>query len=87
MFFSVFALRRLLFVLTFEIKQSADPKSGKARKPKHQNKFAFRHNKNSKLTKKILERPNQGLCLRCYDQIEWRKKYRKYKLLSAPGKW
>jgi Uncharacterized conserved protein (DUF2039) len=53
---------------------------------KHQNVHAFRHNKKSKMTAKILASPNQGLCQRCYEKIEWRKKYRKYKPLKVPGK-
>eukprot|EP01120_Amphizonella_sp_Union-15-10_P010205 TRINITY_DN405_c0_g1_i2.p1 TRINITY_DN405_c0_g1~~TRINITY_DN405_c0_g1_i2.p1 ORF type:complete len:123 (-),score=10.77 TRINITY_DN405_c0_g1_i2:179-547(-) len=48
----------------------------------HQNTYAFRHNPRSKKTKKILESPNEGLCVRCTEQIEWRKKYRKYKPLT-----
>lgn len=29
---------------------------------------------------------NVGVCKRCYEKIEWRKKYRKYKPRSQPGK-
>lgn len=58
----------------------------KGRKPAHQNEFAFVHNANSRLTKKILAMPNEGLCRRCHDKIEWRKKYRKYKPLKQPRK-
>ena len=58
----------------------------KSRPPAHQNKFAFTHNPKSKVTKKILELPNRGACQRCYDKIEWRKKYRKYKPLTQPTK-
>jgi hypothetical protein len=54
--------------------------------PKHQNQFSFRHNKNSSKTKKILEIPNYGLCHKCTEIIEWRKKYRKYKPLKGPKK-
>lgn len=61
--------------------------SKKGKKPKHQNSVAFKHNKGSKKTAKILSLPNQGLCKRCWDKIEWRKKYRKYKPLKAPTKW
>jgi len=60
--------------------------SDQHRRPAHQNSFGFRHNKNSKLTKKIASLPIVGLCQRCHDQIEWKKKYRKYKPLSAPSK-
>ncbi len=52
------------------------------RKPAHQNKFAFKHNPNSKKTKKILKITHNLLCKRCTEQIEWRKKYRKYKPLK-----
>lgn len=51
---------------------------------KHQNAFAFHHNKNSQKTRLILSLPNEGLCKRCHDIIEWKKQYRKYKPLSAP---
>jgi len=53
--------------------------------PKHQNKFAFKHNKNSKKTKQIQKIFHNGLCKRCHEKIEWRKKYRKYKPLTAPA--
>jgi len=43
------------------------------------NKFAFRHNKHSKKTEFIKAIPNVGLCSRCHEIVEWRKKYRKYK--------
>lgn len=55
--------------------------------PKHQNSFAFKHNPKSKKTLKILALPSEGLCRRCSEQIEWRKKYRKYKPLTKPGTW
>src|SRR4051794_39560715 len=55
--------------------------------PAHQNTFAFKHNKNSRKTAKILSLPNQGLCSKCHDIIEWKKKYRKYKPLTSARKW
>lgn len=58
----------------------------KGRHPAHQNAFAFQHNPKSKRTEKILSMPNRGLCQRCHDKIEWRKKYRKYKPLTQPSK-
>mmetsp|Transcript_47588 Transcript_47588/g.101119 ORF Transcript_47588/g.101119 Transcript_47588/m.101119 type:complete len:297 (+) Transcript_47588:108-998(+) len=61
-------------------------KKKKGRAPKHQNSFAFRHNPKSKKTEKILSSPIVGVCRRCQDKIEWRKKYRKYKPRSQPGK-
>mmetsp|Transcript_8869 Transcript_8869/g.12631 ORF Transcript_8869/g.12631 Transcript_8869/m.12631 type:complete len:285 (-) Transcript_8869:132-986(-) len=62
------------------------PKKPKGRKPAHQNAFGFKHNPKSKLTAKILESPNVGVCRRCHEKIEWRKKYRKYKPLTQPSK-
>ena len=61
-------------------------KKKKGRAPSHQNKFAFKHNPSSKKTEKILSMPNIHVCQRCYDKIEWRKKYRKYKPRTQPGK-
>ena len=55
--------------------------------PAHQNKYAFKHNKGSKLTEKILAIPNEGVCNRCAEIIEWKKKYRIYKPLTTPAKW
>ncbi|KAI3647106.1 hypothetical protein MP228_007327 [Amoeboaphelidium protococcarum] len=53
---------------------------------KYKNVTAFKHNKNSKLTKKILSMPVNGLCQRCFDIIQWRKTYRKYKPLTQAKK-
>ncbi|PVU93937.1 hypothetical protein BB561_002934 [Smittium simulii] len=50
---------------------------------KYQNTFAYTHNKGSKLSKKILSLPIDGLCAKCFDQITWRKTYRKYKPLTV----
>ena len=52
----------------------------------YQNKFTFRHNKNSKLTKVIQKVPLDHLCKRCLDKLEWRIDYRKYKPLSAAAR-
>jgi hypothetical protein len=60
-------------------------KKKKGHAPAHQNKFAFKHNPKSKLTDKILSSPNVHVCRRCYDKIEWRKQYRKYKPRTQPG--
>lgn len=57
------------------------PKKGA---PKHQNDFTYKHNKNSKLTTKIQSIPHTNLCKRCWDKIEWRKKFRKYKPITVP---
>jgi len=64
--------------------QKKNKKKGHA--PAHQNRFAFRHNPKSKKTDKILSSPNVGVCRRCHEKIEWRKKYRKYKPRTQPGK-
>lgn len=56
------------------------PKQGQ----KFQNLTSFRHNKNSRLTKKIEKLPIQNLCGKCHAQMEWRKRYRKYKPLTIP---
>eukprot|EP00123_Amoebidium_parasiticum_P009376 comp19430_c0_seq1/m.22541 comp19430_c0_seq1/g.22541 ORF comp19430_c0_seq1/g.22541 comp19430_c0_seq1/m.22541 type:complete len:240 (-) comp19430_c0_seq1:98-817(-) len=53
---------------------------------KYQNSFAYTHNNKSKLTEKILSMPNDLVCKRCHDMIEWKKKYRKYKPLTQPKK-
>jgi hypothetical protein len=59
----------------------------RSRPPAHQNETAFRHNKSSKKTKKILESPiSDLLCPSCKMVIEWRKQYRKYKPLTVPKK-
>mmetsp|Transcript_19370 Transcript_19370/g.62055 ORF Transcript_19370/g.62055 Transcript_19370/m.62055 type:complete len:305 (+) Transcript_19370:132-1046(+) len=50
----------------------------------YQNKFAFKHNKGSKKTARILSIQHQGLCNRCNEKIEWRKKFRKYKPIKQP---
>ncbi|CAH0519596.1 unnamed protein product [Peronospora belbahrii] len=57
----------------------------KKRAPKHQNSFAFKHNPKSKKTNRIMSMPIYGLCQKCHEQIEWRKKYRKYKPLTQSG--
>lgn len=58
----------------------------KKRQQAHQNTFAFKHNKGSKLTKKIEGEPLTFLCKRCYAKLEWRKKFRKFKLRTVPGR-
>jgi hypothetical protein len=58
----------------------------KGKRPAHQNVFAFKHNKNSKLTRKIAEEPVDVLCVRCIAKLVWRKKFRKYKQRTVPGR-
>jgi hypothetical protein len=52
----------------------------------YQNAFAFKHNKNSMLTKKIAKAPIDKMCKRCVDIVEWRIDYRKYKPLTNPAR-
>ena len=54
--------------------------------PTHANKFAYTHNRGSKLTKAILAMPISGLCVACREMVEWRKRFRKYKPLTVAKK-
>lgn len=58
----------------------------KGKRPAHQNKKAFHGNPHSVKTAKIQALPNEGLCQKCHDIIEWKKKYHKFKPLKAPRK-
>ncbi|RIB00691.1 hypothetical protein C2G38_1993999 [Gigaspora rosea] len=51
---------------------------------KYQNFYAFRANKNSKKTKLINLLPINSVYKRCKNIIEWRKKFKRYKLLKTP---
>lgn len=55
--------------------------------PRHQNKTKFKHNKHSVKSQFIAKITHSCLCKRCYEKIEWRKTYRKYKPLTQPRKW
>ena len=72
------------------VNANGEKKKGKvgsySRKPKHQNSFAFKHNPGSKKTAAIREIVHGGLCKRCNEKVEWKKKYRKYKPLKKPSK-
>ncbi|KAJ3091200.1 hypothetical protein HK102_001340 [Quaeritorhiza haematococci] len=59
-----------------------------AKKPgqKHQNTIAFQPNKYSYIAQKIAATPIRGLCKRCRDILEWKKRMNKYKPLSQPKK-
>eukprot|EP01128_Nolandella_sp_AFSM9_P004673 TRINITY_DN2134_c0_g1_i1.p1 TRINITY_DN2134_c0_g1~~TRINITY_DN2134_c0_g1_i1.p1 ORF type:complete len:296 (-),score=60.48 TRINITY_DN2134_c0_g1_i1:81-968(-) len=64
-------------------------KRGNVRKGARQanlNAFKYKHNKNSKKTRKIFATPIEGLCSSCTRKLEWKKDYRKYKPLSQPKK-
>uniref|UniRef100_A0A0C9QNI1 TSA: Wollemia nobilis Ref_Wollemi_Transcript_16418_819 transcribed RNA sequence n=1 Tax=Wollemia nobilis TaxID=56998 RepID=A0A0C9QNI1_9CONI len=60
--------------------------------PKHQNKFAWNPDAGRKKNEKELGgkfRPYSditGVCGRCKDQIDWKRKYGKYKPLTEPAK-
>lgn len=58
----------------------------KKRGQKHQNASKFRLNEESKLTRRIQKTPLDFLCQRCFDQIQWKIDYKKYKPLSAPAR-
>ncbi|CAG8434713.1 7799_t:CDS:2 [Diversispora eburnea] len=52
---------------------------------KHKNVYSFQPNKNSnKKTQIINSLPISGVCQRCKDILEWRKKFNKYKPLTIP---
>ena len=56
---------------------------------RHQNAKAFKSDLHdtSKATKQINSLVVGGVCARCREIIEWRKKFKKYKPLTAPKKW
>uniref|UniRef100_A0A2N9HT46 Uncharacterized protein n=1 Tax=Fagus sylvatica TaxID=28930 RepID=A0A2N9HT46_FAGSY len=60
--------------------------------PKHQNKFAWKPNAGCKINETEVGgrfRPLSeitGVCPRCRDQIEWKRRYGKYKTLIEPAK-
>ncbi|KAJ8546241.1 hypothetical protein K7X08_018824 [Anisodus acutangulus] len=60
--------------------------------PKHQNKFAWKPNAGIKINETEVGgrfRPLSeitGVCTRCRDQIDWKRKYGKYKPLTEPSK-
>lgn len=60
--------------------------NNKKKAQKHQNVFAFKHNKNSMTTRKILSVPLDFLCEKCLEKMEWRLSYRKYKPLTNPSR-
>ena len=60
------------------------PPKGKGKRPAHQNKKAFTSNPHSTRTLMINALPNEGLCQKCHDIIEWRKRYHKFKPLTTP---
>ncbi|KAI8138306.1 hypothetical protein BJV82DRAFT_631803 [Fennellomyces sp. T-0311] len=68
---------------TYENKGSNRKGDNRKKGQAHKNTTAWKPNKNSKKTREINALPVYGLCQRCTDVILWRKKYRKYKPLTA----
>eukprot|EP00252_Welwitschia_mirabilis_P007645 TRINITY_DN19243_c0_g1_i1.p1 TRINITY_DN19243_c0_g1~~TRINITY_DN19243_c0_g1_i1.p1 ORF type:complete len:213 (-),score=46.76 TRINITY_DN19243_c0_g1_i1:591-1229(-) len=66
--------------------------SGRRGPPKHQNKYAWKADAGRKKNEtepggKLRPLAEiSGVCSRCKDQIEWKRKYGKYKLLKEPAK-
>lgn len=66
--------------------------SSKQGPPKHQNRYAWKPNAGRKINETEVGgrfRPFSditGVCLRCKDQIDWKRRYGKYKPLSEPAK-
>eukprot|EP00946_MAST-07B_sp_MAST-7B-sp1_P004138 g4138.t1 len=56
------------------------------RVPRYMNENKFKHNSKSKKSERIMALVHTGLCFRCHDKIEWKKKYRKYKPLKRSAK-
>ncbi|KAJ4763694.1 small acidic-like protein [Rhynchospora pubera] len=60
--------------------------------PKHQNKFAWKPNAGRKINENELGgkfKPLSeitGVCQKCKDQIDWKRKYGKYKPITEPAK-
>nr|GMD56909.1 variant-silencing SET domain-containing protein-like [Ipomoea batatas] len=79
----------------FELKVKKKMSSGGGKKgpPKHQNRFAWKPNAGKKINETEPGgrfRPLSeitGVCLRCKEQIDWKRKYGKYKPLAEPAKW
>ena len=65
---------------------SAKGNVSKTRQPAHQNSWAFKHNTGSKKTARIARLPVHQMCLACTKVILWKKKYRKYKPRTQPGR-
>ena len=79
--------------LGFSAKPAILRMSSKHGAPKHQNKYAWKPNAGRKINETEVGgrfRPLSeitGVCLRCKDQIDWKRRYGKYKPLSEPAKW
>lgn len=60
----------------------------KLKAPKHKNKTAFKNDLHdtSRKIQTINSLEHYGICNRCKDKIDWKIKYKKYKLLTTPKK-
>lgn len=60
--------------------------AARARPQKHQNRFAFKNNLHDTnvRTKRMNAIQINNVCPRCKDILEWKIKYKKYKMLKAP---
>ena len=65
---------------------SLRPGNNKKKGQKHQNTYAYHHNKGSLISRKILSSPLDLLCERCLSILAWKVKYNKYHPLKNPGK-
>ena len=65
---------------------SLRPGNNKKKGQKHQNTYAYHHNKGSLISRKILSSPLDLLCDRCLDILAWKVKFNKYHPLKNPGK-
>ena len=56
---------------------------------KHQNVTSYRAGRYGcpKRKEEALTVPIAGVCERCKDKLEWRRKYDKYKPLTVPKRW
>ena len=56
--------------------------NNKKKGQKHQNTFAFRHNKSSMISRKLSSSPLDFLCDRCLVKLQWKLQFQKYKPLT-----
>jgi hypothetical protein len=63
--------------------------SQRSRSQKHKNVSVFKNDlyDTSHITKKINDLQHHGICPRCKEIIDWKVKYKKYKLLTTMKKW
>ena len=76
--------------ILYRIKFVMSSRKGDARKrgQRHQNSTAYNPNRygETRQSKLAAATPLAGLCARCKEKIEWKRKYDKYKPLTAPKK-